>query len=81
MSTTSGQSRILPHAMQEMSSKSSTICVNCCAWRSITLARALGNYKLPPEIALQTFGRESFVRLTDTTGAVVPEGDLFAGLR
>jgi LmbE family N-acetylglucosaminyl deacetylase len=36
--------------------------------------------KLPPEIAVQTFGRESFVRLTDTTGAVVPEDDLFAGL-
>jgi len=37
--------------------------------------------KLPPEIATQTFGRESFVRLTDTTGAALPEDDLFAGLR
>jgi LmbE family N-acetylglucosaminyl deacetylase len=37
--------------------------------------------KLPPEIAAQTFGRESFVRVIDTTGAPVPEVDLFAGLR
>ena len=37
--------------------------------------------KLPPEIAESTFGRESFVRVTDTTGAPVPEDDLFAGLR
>ena len=37
--------------------------------------------KLPPEIAESTFGRESFVRATDTTGAALPEDDLFAGLR
>lgn len=37
--------------------------------------------KLPPEIAGQTFGRESFVRVTDTTGAPLPEDDLFDGLR
>jgi LmbE family N-acetylglucosaminyl deacetylase len=37
--------------------------------------------KLPPEIAEQTFGRESFVRATDTTGAALPEDDLLAGLR
>jgi LmbE family N-acetylglucosaminyl deacetylase len=37
--------------------------------------------KLPPEIATEAFARESFVRVTDTTGAPVPEEDLFAGLR
>jgi LmbE family N-acetylglucosaminyl deacetylase len=37
--------------------------------------------KLPPEIAESAFGRESFVRVTDTTGAAIPEDDLFAGLR
>jgi LmbE family N-acetylglucosaminyl deacetylase len=37
--------------------------------------------KLPPEIATAAFGRESFIRVTDTTGAAVPEEDLFAGLR
>ena len=37
--------------------------------------------KLPPEIATAAFGRESFIRVTDTTGAGVPEEDLFAGLR
>jgi len=37
--------------------------------------------KLPPKIGEQTFGRESFVRATDTTGAALPEDDLFAGLR
>jgi LmbE family N-acetylglucosaminyl deacetylase len=37
--------------------------------------------KLPPEIADSVFGQESFVRVTDTTGAPVPEDDLFAGLR
>jgi LmbE family N-acetylglucosaminyl deacetylase len=37
--------------------------------------------KLPPDIAEQTFGRESFVRATDTTGAALPEDDLFTGLR
>jgi len=37
--------------------------------------------KLPPEIAESAFGQETFVRVTDTTGAPVPETDLFAGLR
>jgi LmbE family N-acetylglucosaminyl deacetylase len=37
--------------------------------------------KLPPDVATAAFGRESFVRVTDTTGAPLPEDDLFAGLR
>jgi LmbE family N-acetylglucosaminyl deacetylase len=37
--------------------------------------------KLPPEIAESTFGRESFIRASDSTGAPLPEDDLFAGLR
>ena len=37
--------------------------------------------KLPPELAEETFGFESFIRTRDTTGAAVPETDLFAGLR
>ena len=37
--------------------------------------------KLPPEVAEATFGRESFIRASDTTGAPLPEDDLFAGLR
>jgi LmbE family N-acetylglucosaminyl deacetylase len=37
--------------------------------------------RLPPEIADSAFGQESFVRMTDTTGAPLPETDLFAGLR
>jgi LmbE family N-acetylglucosaminyl deacetylase len=37
--------------------------------------------KLPPEIAETTFGRESFIRAADSTGAPLPEDDLFAGLR
>jgi LmbE family N-acetylglucosaminyl deacetylase len=37
--------------------------------------------KLPREVAAEAFGQESFVRLTDTTGAAIPEDDLFAGLR
>jgi LmbE family N-acetylglucosaminyl deacetylase len=37
--------------------------------------------KIPPEIAAQAFGRESFIRAINTTGAPVPEDDLFAGLR
>jgi LmbE family N-acetylglucosaminyl deacetylase len=37
--------------------------------------------KLPPEVAEATFGRESFIRASDTTGAPLPEHDLFAGLR
>ena len=37
--------------------------------------------KLPPDLAEETFGFESFIRARDTTGAPVPETDLFAGLR
>jgi LmbE family N-acetylglucosaminyl deacetylase len=37
--------------------------------------------KIPEDIAAKMFGEESFVRVTDTTGAPVPEDDLFAGLR
>jgi len=37
--------------------------------------------KLPADIAADAFGQESFVRVTDTTGAAVPETDLFSGLR
>ena len=37
--------------------------------------------KLPAEIAETAFGRESFIRALDSTGAPVPEDDLFAGLR
>ena len=37
--------------------------------------------KIPEDIAAATFGRESFIRASDTTGAPLPEDDLFAGLR
>ena len=37
--------------------------------------------KIPPDVALEAFGHESFIRASDTTGAPVPEDDLFAGLR
>jgi LmbE family N-acetylglucosaminyl deacetylase len=37
--------------------------------------------KIPPDIAEGVFGRESFIRASDSTGAPVPEDDLFAGLR
>jgi len=37
--------------------------------------------KIPPEIAEEAFGYEYFIRAVDTTGAPVPEDDLFAGLR
>lgn len=37
--------------------------------------------KIPPEIAEAAFGREHFIRASDSTGAPVPEDDLFAGLR
>jgi hypothetical protein len=37
--------------------------------------------QIPPEIAEQVFGQEHFIRARDTTGAPVPEDDLFAGLR
>jgi LmbE family N-acetylglucosaminyl deacetylase len=37
--------------------------------------------RIPPELAEATFGREHFIRVSDTTGAPLPEDDLFAGLR
>ena len=37
--------------------------------------------KIPPDIAAEVFGQETFIRVTDRTGAPVPEDDLFAGLR
>ncbi len=37
--------------------------------------------KLPPSVAEEAFGYQYFIRVTDTTGAPVPEDDLFAGLR
>ena len=37
--------------------------------------------KIPAEIAEQAFGYEYFIRVVDTTGAPIPEDDLFAGLR
>ncbi|HEY2551650.1 MAG TPA: PIG-L family deacetylase [Streptosporangiaceae bacterium] len=37
--------------------------------------------KIPPEVALEAFGYETFIRAQDKTGAQVPEDDLFAGLR
>jgi LmbE family N-acetylglucosaminyl deacetylase len=37
--------------------------------------------KLPQEVAEEAFGYEYFIRIFDTTGAPVPEADLFAGLR
>jgi LmbE family N-acetylglucosaminyl deacetylase len=37
--------------------------------------------RIPPEIATAAFGRESFIRVSDATGAPLPEDDLFAGLR
>lgn len=37
--------------------------------------------KIPPGIAEAAFGRESFIRASDSTGAPLPEDDLFAGLR
>jgi len=37
--------------------------------------------KIPPEVAAEAFGYESFIRATDSTGAAVPETDLFTGLR
>ncbi len=37
--------------------------------------------KIPPEVGEAAFGRESYIRAADTTGAPVPEDDLFAGLR
>jgi LmbE family N-acetylglucosaminyl deacetylase len=37
--------------------------------------------KIPPDVAREAFGYEYFIRVTDDTGAPVPEDDLFAGLR
>jgi LmbE family N-acetylglucosaminyl deacetylase len=37
--------------------------------------------KIPPEIATEAFGYETFIRALDKTGTPVPETDLFAGLR
>ena len=37
--------------------------------------------KPPAEVAEQAFGYEYFIRAVDTTGAPIPEDDLFAGLR
>jgi LmbE family N-acetylglucosaminyl deacetylase len=37
--------------------------------------------KIPQDIVEATFGRENFIRASDTTGAPLPEDDLFAGLR
>ena len=37
--------------------------------------------QLPEEVMRMVFGREAFVRHLDTTGASLPEDDLFAGLR
>jgi LmbE family N-acetylglucosaminyl deacetylase len=36
---------------------------------------------IPPEVAADAFGREHFIRASDSTGAPLPEDDLFAGLR
>lgn len=37
--------------------------------------------KIPPELGERVFGRESFIRASDTISAPVPEDDLFSGLR
>ena len=37
--------------------------------------------KIPPEVIEAAFGYEYFIRAVDTTGAPLPEDDLFAGLR
>ena len=37
--------------------------------------------KIPAEIAEEAFGYETFIRASDSTGAPLPEDDLFAGLR
>ena len=37
--------------------------------------------RMPPEVFSEAFGRESFTRVQDSTGAPTPETDLFAGLR
>jgi LmbE family N-acetylglucosaminyl deacetylase len=37
--------------------------------------------RIPPDIAMGVFGKEHFIRVKDSTGAPLPEDDLFAGLR
>ena len=37
--------------------------------------------KIPQDLGERVFGRESFIRARDITGAPLPEDDLFAGLR
>jgi len=37
--------------------------------------------KIPPSVSEEAFGFEYFIRVHDTTGALVPETDLFSGLR
>jgi LmbE family N-acetylglucosaminyl deacetylase len=37
--------------------------------------------KIPPAVVARVFGFETFIRASDSTGAPVPEIDLFAGLR
>ena len=37
--------------------------------------------KIPPSVTEQAFGFEYFIRVSDTSGAPVPETDLFSGLR
>ncbi len=37
--------------------------------------------KIPPDVIEAAFGYEYFIRVGDTTGAPLPEDDLFAGLR
>ncbi len=37
--------------------------------------------KIPEAVVEQAFGYEYFIRIADTTGAPIPEDDLFAGLR
>jgi len=37
--------------------------------------------RFPPEVFDLAFGQETFIRVTDATGAPLPETDLFAGLR
>ena len=37
--------------------------------------------RFPEESFAEVFGHESFIRILDSTGAAVPEDDLFVGLR
>ncbi|HEX3922004.1 MAG TPA: PIG-L family deacetylase [Streptosporangiaceae bacterium] len=36
--------------------------------------------KIPPDLIVEVFGHETFIRASDRTGAPVPEDDLFAGV-